>query len=173
MESRNSELKPGYKMIKNSTVVGKRLVSTSSVMKTTSNTKSRFKNNLGRILCEGLAVQIGGEMFTTTEVRESSRPTVLPRNNLALRLPASCPRLTCVLRPLCPRLARVRPAFGPHDARVLRPRCPRAACVLRLPKLRLAGRSLRSILGKTKNIVEIRFTLTEQVSLFVHPTAFF
>ena len=27
-----------------------------------SNTKSRFKNNLGRLLCEGLNVQIGGEI---------------------------------------------------------------------------------------------------------------
>ena len=83
------------------------------------------------------------------------------------------PARVCVLRPLCPRLARVRPAFGPHDARVLRPRCPRAACVLRPTKLRLAGRTLRSILGKPKNIVEIRFTLTEQVSLFVHSTVSF
>ena len=95
MESRNSELKPGCKKTKNSTVVGKRLVSTSSVVKTeanpndiyyapfpklspnqvivpdtmnlvfkfkNSNTKSRFKNNLGRILCEELVVQIGGEI---------------------------------------------------------------------------------------------------------------
>ena len=95
MESRNSELKPGYERPKNSTVIGKRLVSKTSVMKTeaspndiyyapmpklspnkviipdtmnlafkfnNSNTKSRFKNNLGRILCEGLAVQIGGEI---------------------------------------------------------------------------------------------------------------
>ena len=95
-ESRNSELKPRYKRTKNSTVTGKRLVSTTSVMKTeaypndtyyvpipklsqnkvivpdtmnlvfkfnNSNTKSRFKNNLGRILCEGLAVQIGGEII--------------------------------------------------------------------------------------------------------------
>ena len=94
-ESRNSELKPGYKRTKNSTVTGKRLVSTTSVMKmeaypndtyyvpmpklsqnkvimpdtmnlvfkfNNSNTKSRFKNNLGRTLCEGLAVQIGGEI---------------------------------------------------------------------------------------------------------------
>ena len=28
-----------------------------------SNTKSRFKNNLGRLLCEGLNVQIGGEIL--------------------------------------------------------------------------------------------------------------
>ena len=95
MESRNSELKPGYKKTKNSTVTGKRLVSTTSVMKTeaspndtyyvlihklspnkvivpetmnltfkfnNSTTKSRFKNNLGRILCEGLTIQIGGEI---------------------------------------------------------------------------------------------------------------
>ena len=56
--------------------------------------------------------------------------TVLPRNNLALRLPASCPRLTCVLHPLCPRLARVRPAFGPHDARGQPASCVQRNCVL-------------------------------------------
>ena len=33
-ESRNSELKPGYKRTKNSTITGKRLVSTTSVRKT-------------------------------------------------------------------------------------------------------------------------------------------
>ena len=95
MESRNSELKPGYKRTKNSTVTGKRLFNTTSLIKkeaspndiyyvripklspnqvivpdtmnltfkfNNSNTKSRFKNNLGRILCEGLTVQIGGEI---------------------------------------------------------------------------------------------------------------
>ena len=95
MESRNLELRPGYKKTKNSTVTGKRLFNTTSLIKTeagpedtyyvrmpilsanqvivpdmmnltfkfnNSNTKSRFKNNLGRILCEGLTIQIGGEI---------------------------------------------------------------------------------------------------------------
>ena len=95
MESRNSELKPGYKKTKYSTVTGKRLFNTTSLIKkeawpndtfyvrmpklspnqvivpdtmnltfkfNNSNTKSRFKNNLGRILCEGLTIQIGGEI---------------------------------------------------------------------------------------------------------------
>ena len=95
MESRNSELKPGYKKTKNSAVTGKRLFNTTSLIKkeaglddtyyvrmpklsssqvivpdtmnltfkfNNSNTKSRFKNNLERILCEGLAIQIGGEI---------------------------------------------------------------------------------------------------------------
>ena len=95
MESRNSELKPGYKKTKNSTVTGKRLFKTTSLIKkeawpndtfyvrmpklssnqvivtgtmnltfkfNNSNTKSRFKNNLGRILCEGLTIQIGSEV---------------------------------------------------------------------------------------------------------------
>ena len=44
--------------------------------------------------------------------------TVQPRNNLALRLPASGPRPARVLRLLCLRLARKVPAFGPHLARV-------------------------------------------------------
>ena len=44
--------------------------------------------------------------------------TVPPRNNLALRLPASGPRPARVLRLLCPRLARKAPAFGPRLARV-------------------------------------------------------
>ena len=95
MESRNSELKPGYKRTKNSTVTGKRLFNTTSLIKkeaspndiyyvripklnpnqvivpdtmnltfkfNNSTTKSRFKNNLRRILCEGLTIQIGGEI---------------------------------------------------------------------------------------------------------------
>ena len=95
MESRNLELKPGYKKTKNSTVTGKRLFNTTSLIKkeawpndtfyvripklspnqvivpdtmnltckfNNSNTKSRFKNNLGRILCEGLTIQISGEI---------------------------------------------------------------------------------------------------------------
>ena len=49
---------------------------------------------------------------------EALRSTVPPRNNLALRLPASGPRPARVLRLLCPRLARKAPAFGPHLARV-------------------------------------------------------
>ena len=92
MESRNSELRPGYKKTKNSTVTGKRLFNTTSLIKkeaspedtyyvkirsnqvivpdtmnltfkfNNSTTKSRFKNNLGRILCEGLTIEIGGEI---------------------------------------------------------------------------------------------------------------
>ena len=95
MESRNSELKPGYKKTKNSTVTGKRLFNTTSLIKkeaspedtyyvkmpklssnqvivpdtmnltfkfNNTTTKSRFKNNLGRILCEGLTIQISGEI---------------------------------------------------------------------------------------------------------------
>ena len=94
MESRNSELKPGYKKVENTKATGVRTLITSSVYKkegfpndiyyvkipnlnpeeviipdtmnltftfNNSNTNSRFKNNLGRILCSGLSIQIGGK----------------------------------------------------------------------------------------------------------------
>ena len=95
MDSRNTELEPGYNKTTWSVIKGKRLFHTTSLFKkeatpgdtyyvampslspnqvivadtmnltfkfVNSNTKSRFKNNLGRLLCEGLNVQIGGEI---------------------------------------------------------------------------------------------------------------
>ena len=95
MDSRNTELAPGYNKTTWSVIKGKRLFNTTSLLKkeakpgdtyyvampslspnqvivpdtmnltfkfVNSNTKSRFKNNLGRLLCEGLNVQIGGEI---------------------------------------------------------------------------------------------------------------
>ena len=93
MDSRNAELKPGYRRVENTKAPGIRTLMTSSVYKkegfpkdiyyvkipnlspdeviisvtmnlrfefTNSNTKSRFKNNLSRILCKELTIQIGG-----------------------------------------------------------------------------------------------------------------
>ena len=95
MDSRNTELEPGYNKTTWSVIKGKRLFNRTSLLKkeatpgdtyyvampslspnqvivpdtmnltfkfVNSNTKSRFKNNLGRLLCEGLNVQIGGEI---------------------------------------------------------------------------------------------------------------
>ena len=72
-----------------------------------------------------------------TETEEQN--TVPPRNNLALRLPASGPHLASTLPASGPQSARVRPASCPR----LRPSHPRASasCV------RQVRRSFRSILG--------------------------
>ena len=94
MDSRNAELKPGYRRVENTKAPGTRTLMTSSVFKkegaprdiyyvnipklspneviipdtmkltfefTNSNTKSWFKNNLGRILCEDLKIVGGGK----------------------------------------------------------------------------------------------------------------
>ena len=79
--------------------------------------------------------------------------TVLPRNNLTLRLPASCVHGARVLRPQRPRLASTAPASCVHSARVLRPQRPRlaselpASCV----QLKIAsdGRSVRNSVRKS------------------------
>ena len=96
MDSRNEELKPGYRRVKNSTAKGVRSVRTSPVALTegtegnifnvtipklseneviltdtlnlifkfkNSNAKSWFKNNLGRLLCKELTVQMAGKVI--------------------------------------------------------------------------------------------------------------
>ena len=70
------------------------------------------------------------------------KSTVLPRNNLTLRLPASCVHGARVLRPQRPRLASTAPASCVHSARVLRPQRPHLASELPASCVR-AARVLR------------------------------